>query len=548
LWEDYLDGAPFHHSDTKTTTQLLGNLVLVSLRETRLSYQRRRWKRLRRLDLANTRATLRGPYLWFHFISRSIAQQTAKLVVDYNAHALPLNRAATADDCQIRRYVRWLAQRMHEPIERVELPDAFRTRWDALAEDEHDAADEKPNRRPRDFHANDFTAIHFLSADDDVEADVRRRYGDAVARLMRRDRRDNVRRVFRTFPLHRWPKEQRTFNPLAVYDRYFAGGRVLLLPLRAVWWTGVLAFRAVRQLGRFVRDVLYPNIGDLDALTEPDPYAVAVRKIHRMRKPVFMECLRMRARFDPEYLGAWKSADQGTGQPDHPAVAPIEEDLATIGADPGQVHEFRQLTAERRRQMTDFRRLLATMDREVCRPEVGEPFSAESLRAMAIAYTIDYRDVRSHVEATERLRRALDEIATNGTTSSDAAPGLIRTPRAWWCRLRHAGKARRLFSQPALADFDAAARRASTREIYGRRGELLAALRTLAGKHGPDDPVDAARTTLLSVARDPATWSRQLVTLRAVQTLSVLDLRTYCDLVADLGEYETCPPETTETL
>ena len=51
----------------------------------------------------------------------------------------------------------------------------------------------------------------------------------------------------------------------------------------------------------------------------------------------------------------------------------------------------------------------------------------------------------------------------------------------------------------------------------------------------------------MSIARDPATWSRQLVTLRAVQTLSVLDLQTYCDLVAELGEYETCPPENSET-
>ncbi|NQU21498.1 MAG: ion transporter, partial [Candidatus Nealsonbacteria bacterium] len=66
LFEDYLDGAPFHCSDTKTTTQLLGNLALVSLREMRLGCDRRQRKLLRRLDLAATRSWLRGPYLWFH--------------------------------------------------------------------------------------------------------------------------------------------------------------------------------------------------------------------------------------------------------------------------------------------------------------------------------------------------------------------------------------------------------------------------------------------------------------------------------------------------
>ena len=34
-----------------------------------------------------------------------------------------------------------------------------------------------------------------------------------------------------------------------------------------------------------------------------DTYWAALRKIHRMRKPVFMGSLWLRARFDVEYLG-----------------------------------------------------------------------------------------------------------------------------------------------------------------------------------------------------------------------------------------------------
>jgi hypothetical protein len=128
LFDDYLDGAPFHRSDTKTTTQLLGNLALVSLRETRLGYSRRERKRLRRLDLENARPSLRGPYLWFHCISRSLAQQTAKLVVDYNAHALPLDRAATAGEADVGRYLEWLSRRLNTPADQLCLAPEFRAR------------------------------------------------------------------------------------------------------------------------------------------------------------------------------------------------------------------------------------------------------------------------------------------------------------------------------------------------------------------------------------------------------------------------------------
>ena len=47
---------------------------------------------------------------------------------------------------------------------------------------------------------------------------------------MRRDRQQNVRRAFRSFPLHELPASTRTINPFALYETYLAGGRVVLLP------------------------------------------------------------------------------------------------------------------------------------------------------------------------------------------------------------------------------------------------------------------------------------------------------------------------------
>jgi hypothetical protein len=65
----------------------------------------------------------------------------------------------------------------------------------------------------------------------------------------------------------------------------------------------------------------------------------------------------------------------------------------------------------------------------------------------------------------------------------------------------------------------------------------------LTGPNAPADPVEHVRQVLQEVGRDPAPWTRQLVILRAVQTLSVLDLKTYSDVVYELGEYGDDHPQ-----
>lgn len=530
LWQDYLEGPPFHRTDVGTTNQLLGNLVLISLRETRLAYRRRDRARLRQLDLAHARTALRGPYVWFHFISRSLAQHTAKLMVDYNAFALPLSRAETADHREICRYVQWLSRRLRVPADQVGLPEPFLRRYQSLTPAQRTLAGKE--RRARSFHTNDFTALHFLAIEPQLEEDIRRRYGDQVADLMRRDRRDNVRRVLRTYPLHRLPREQRTFNPLTLYQRHCSGGRILLLPLKIGWWSAVVTVLVVRQIWRFVREVLHPSVGDLSSLEQADPFAIAVRKIHRMRKPLFLECLRMRAQFDPEYLGVVLPGSparlRGT------AAAGVEEDLDRIQAEPSMKEEFRRWSSKRRRQVLELRSWLA-------RFHLDES-SSESLRAMAIAYTIDYEGIRSRLTATRLLQRAMNDALAAKPRRWSLADLPEWSLRAAWCRLRYRRRLLKLFEQPAFAGYDDDQRRRCRRLVYCRRGELLRALKQLTGPRAPTDPVDHAREVLANVARDPAPWSRQLVILRAVQTLSVLDLQTYCDLVYELGEYGQCSP------
>ncbi len=530
LWRDYLDGPTFHRSDTGTTNQLLGNLVMISLRERRLAYGRRERARLRKLDLAGTRGSLRGPYLWFHFISRSLTHHTAKLVVDYNAFALPLLRAETASDRDLQHYFQWLSRRLERPLVPTDLPLPFRQRYNAASL--HAEPTERSDKlQARQFHGNDFTALHFLSADPALHDDIRRRYGDPVADLMHRDRRDNIRRVFRTYPMHRWPQQQRTINLLTLYQRHMVGGLVLLVPFKLAWYALRLTGAGLRLMAGFIGEVLHPRVAETAQQEEADPYAVAVRKIHRMRKPLLLECLQMRARFDPEYLGVLLPGSSpylrgGT-------AAPIEEDIASIGAQPTLKKRFRTLAAQRRRQVADLRDWLARFDLQ------GQ--SNESLRAVAIAYTIDFQQARSRLQATRQLQRHFEDlIAEQGLRSP-----LARLPewslRAAWCRWRYRGRLFQLFRQPAFAGYSPKQQRRCRRLVYCRRGGLLKALRLLTGPDAPSDPVDRARRSLAQVARDPAPWSRQLVVLRAVQTLSVLDLKTYCDLVYELGEYADVP-------
>ena len=94
LYQDYLDGSPFHRSDTKASVQLLGNLALTNLRRSHLGHLLREGRALDRLDLNRAAGIFGGPHLWFNYITRMIVQETAILLLDYNRHAIPLDRLA----------------------------------------------------------------------------------------------------------------------------------------------------------------------------------------------------------------------------------------------------------------------------------------------------------------------------------------------------------------------------------------------------------------------------------------------------------------------
>src|SRR4029079_6043294 len=148
----------------------------------------------------------------------------------------------------------------------------------------------------------EFTAIDFLADDPQRDGALRERFGHQVAELVRRDRQQNVRHAFRSFPLHELPLAQRTINPFAFYEAHLSRGRIVFLPFLVIAAAARTTGLAVRGVYRVVHEILHPKV-DQDEEIPPDQYMAALRKIHRMRKPAFMGSLSLRARFDVEYLG-----------------------------------------------------------------------------------------------------------------------------------------------------------------------------------------------------------------------------------------------------
>ena len=151
-----------------------------------------------------------------------------------------------------------------------------------------------------------------------------------VLALLKEDRRQLVREVFSTFPMNDIPPEHRVLNPYEFYRRFCAKGRFVFLPFVLVWilcrGLGLIARRVMAIVG----DVIHPHDRPRKAGEVHCAFSVARRKIHRMRRPVVMECLRMRAHFDVESFGLGLPGRRST------LKDTLAEDLLRVGAEDRQ--------------------------------------------------------------------------------------------------------------------------------------------------------------------------------------------------------------------
>src|SRR5262249_14818874 len=154
---------------------------------------------------------------------------------------------------------------------------------------------------------------------------------------------------------------------------------------------------------------------DRQQVVPSDTYWAALRKIHRMRKPVFMGSLWLRARFDVEYLGL----PLPTAPPSITGLALMETDLDYIEA----TRRDRIIAEQVRRQHQKRLEWVAawldrfgwTFDALPAYLAAEIPFLAnrggEALRALVAACVLDHNDIATLALSIEGLKRVLVHAA-----------------------------------------------------------------------------------------------------------------------------------------
>jgi len=503
LYRDSMDGALFVRNDTRTIRQLLGNPALRTMRLLSSRYTLRRQRDLIKLDLDQSRVFLRGPYFWFSLTCQAVAHGVARLIVDYNRHCLPLDQLEAATPEERLGFENWLT-----------------------AGQVADVATERVL-----YVTTQFTALHFLDDDPKRDEEVAVRFGDAVRDRMMRDRRNLIRRVFGTYPLHSRPRDQRMVNLYAIYQSWFAGGRSLLLPFRLAGLAIGFFARIVGWLIWCIREIRSPSFEvDAEAVRGAD-YETATRKIWRMRGPVAEAILHKRAVFDPEYLGLALPGEDASGLED----ANVWTDLEFLRSDP---ETRKAIETDHRRAAADLVRLGRLLQdglQKWTAEQLGVAFTREHLRAAALAYVSDMRGARSLLSASELLVEIYDRASRHQ-----------HLPWQWWPRPALWLKFHRYWRDHGVGGWQArrAAWRATKHDHEGVRGALLAFDEYGHGSRS------VGEQALLELLRHPERLTDQLVTLRAVQTLSLIDVLNYREHVFRLGRYaeDGDDPGTTLTL
>ena len=317
------------------------------------------------------------------------------------------------------------------------------------------------------------------------------------------------------------------------------------LPLLFLRGIGRVISAGFRSIFRVVHEILHPQV-DRQQVVPPDTYWAALRKIHRMRKPVFMGSLWLRARFDVEYMGL--------PLPTAPASLAgellMEADLDYIGA----TRRDRIIAEQFRRQ---HQKRLEWVARWLDR--FGWTFD---LLARAISPS---RFPTWPIAAARPCERSWPRASWT-TTISPRSPCRSRASSRSWnmpsdgrqdprklppglpdpvVNLRTALAPRE--SKPSGPRRTSSSFRVFLRTTRPRAGESLLICAGIAGStrgwvkvvlgQGARDPWAVVKARMRDVLLRTDLWSDQILVLRAVQTLTMLDLQHNCELVWSLGGY-----------
>jgi hypothetical protein len=302
----------------------------------------------------------------------------------------------------------------------------------------------------------------------------------------------------------------------------------------------VIAFKSIF---RVVNEILHPQV-DRQQEVAADTYWAALRKIHRMRKPVFMGSLWLRARFDVEYMGL--------PLPSAPASLAgellMEADLDYIGA----TRRDRIIAEQFRRQHQKRLEWVASwLERfgwtfELLPNYLSEqiPYLAnrggEALRAVVAACILDHDDIATLALSIEGLKSVMEYAGDRRHSTHKLPPGLpdpIVNLRTLWHPVNRTKRpASDLFELPCCPPYDSVTRKRIVAYLRRHRRVTRGWVKVVLGQ-GSLDPWAVVKARMRDVLLRTDLWSDQILVLRAVQTLTMLDLQHNCELVWNLGGY-----------
>lgn len=503
LYHDWLDGAMFTRSDTRTTNQLLGNTALCQLLMMSDRISRKTLKELHQVDLENQKSLFNGPYLWFHFIAQSVSHSVARLLVDYNRRAIPLHELQHCSESQKTAFRQWL-----------------NTDSDLESDLDNDAA---CLNSQTGYVTTSFTALHFLDPDPVRDQIVTEQFGQEVSLKVQNDRGLLIRRTFGTLPLHLRPRGERVVNLYAAYEAWVAGGRMFLVPWFLFAGACRWLVRLVHWIYQSVQEIRHPERRKTPVDAAQADFRVAVRKVNRVRGPVAEQCVRLRAVFDPAWLGIALPGETSTLH----GTADADTDIAFLRLGPATQ---RRIESEKRRCLSGMRWLdhalkEGLLDRVAEQRGLvrGSLSTREHLRAAGVAVHADLDGVRTHLFARPMLAEILHTTQAKPSFRDRLSP-----------RFKLKAAFRRYWQSTGMTE--EAARRSAWKSVLMNEDGVAAAL--MAWDSYGDDVEREGERRLGELLQHPGRITEQLLTLRLVETLTVLDVLHYREHIFRLGQYD----------
>ncbi len=542
LYQDYMASAPLHANSRTSTRQLLGNFTLKDLTQRVMRFTKREQKQLHALRLDRV-GGLQSPGLWFNFITQAVAQRVGALIEDYNRNVLPLTERQSLPEAHPRQqqFNRWLKRKQGLTLARNETGPIN-----------------------LGYATTAFTSLDFLTVDDNRIANLDAQFGGDIVRRIHADRKRLIREIFGTLPFYNRPSTERSINLYRLYWNFLGNSRLFWLPftlsgvaIRGIGWLSKAFYRTLKQL---LDPEYQPPILPEEAFAD---FSVALRKLLRMRKPVFLAACRLRARIDIEYLGlalpGRKTSTVNNGI--------ISSDLSSVQASLMERDPFHELAATQfelveklSRYLTEHGLLGLALHRYLQQHQphlANQPLRA--LRAITMAHAVNFDDLADHIHAELELPKTIQQaIGQRGYPTSgrrwlwrllqplrDRSHQLrLRLDRgyrrdwahfqAWWSNQQDTWITQTGIAGPQLVGY--LTRWWQNQPTGFRRFVSLASIAPACGLE------ERIHETIDNVLSGENIWSEQLLTLRTVQTLTVMDFALEKELIWVLGDYANGKP------